>query len=57
MWQLAIQGQTQGIWFGAALYAFIVSVFSLLFQIRTRYCPFAQGELAEFGAKKFGATD
>ena len=57
MWQLAIQGQTQGIWFGAALYAFIVCVCSLIFQIRTRYWPSTPGELAEFGVEKFGATD
>ena len=57
MWQLAIQGQTQGIWFWAALYAFIICVYSLIFQSRTRYWPFAQGELAEFGVEKFGATD
>ena len=57
MWQLAIQGQTQGIWFWAALYTFVVCVFSLIFQIRTRYWPSTQGELAEFGVEKFGATD
>lgn len=57
MWQLAISGQTQGIWFWAALYAFIICVYSLIFQIRTRYWPCAQGELAEFGIEKFGATN
>ena len=57
MWQLAIQGQTQGIWFWAALYTFFVCVYSLAFQIRTRYWPSAQGELAEFGVEKFGAID
>ena len=56
MWQLAIQGQTQGVWFWAALYAFIVCVYSLIFQVRTRHWPFVQGELAEFGVEKFGAT-
>jgi len=57
MWQLTIQGKTQGIWFGAALYVFIVCVFSLIFQIRTRYWPFTLGELVEFGTENFGATD
>jgi len=57
MWQLAIQGQTQGIWFGAALYALVVCGYSMIFQIRTRYWPFTLGELSEFGVEKFGATD
>ena len=57
MWQLAIQGHTQGIWFWAALYALIVGGYSLIFQIRTRYWPFTSGELAEIGVEKFGATD
>ena len=57
MWQLAIQGETQGIWFWAALYAFIVGVYSLIFQLRTRYWPCAQGELVGLSVEKFGATD
>jgi len=57
MWQMAIQGQTQGIWFWAALYAFVVCAYSLIFQIRTRYWPFVSGELVESGVEKFGATD
>ena len=57
MWHLTLQGKTQGIWFGAALYTFIVCVYSLILQIRTRYWPFAQGELAGLGIEKFGATD
>jgi hypothetical protein len=57
IWQLAIQGETQGIWFWAAFYAFIVCLYSLIFQIRTRYWPFARGEITEFGVEKFGATD
>lgn len=57
MWQLVIQGQTQGIWFWAALYTFFICIYSLIFQIRTRYWPFARGELAKFGVEKFGATE
>lgn len=57
MWQLALDGQAQGIWFWAALYAFVVCVYSLIFQIRTRYWPFTPGELADFGVEKFGETD
>lgn len=56
MWQLAIQGQTQGIWFWSALYVFIICVYSLILQVRTRHWPFVQGELAEFGVEKFGST-
>ena len=57
MWHLAIQGQKQGIWFWAAVYTFIVCTYSLIFQIRTRYWPYVQGELVELGVEKFGATD
>lgn len=57
MWRLALQGQTQGIWFCAALYAFAVCVYSLIFQIRTRYWPSVPGELSALEVKKFGATD
>jgi hypothetical protein len=56
MWQLAIDGQTQGIWFFAALYTLIVCSYSLIFQIRTRSWPFVKGELLDSGIKKFGAT-
>lgn len=57
MWQLAVQGQIQGIWFWAAIYMFTVCLYSLIFQIRTRYWPFVQGELVKVGVVKFGATD
>ena len=57
MWQLAIDGQTQGVWFWASVYVFIVCGYSLIFQIRTRYWPFTSGELAEMRVSKFGATD
>lgn len=57
MWRLALQGQTQGIWFWAALYAFVVCFYSLIFQIRTRSWPSVPGELSTLEVKKFGATD
>ena len=57
MWQLAIQGHKQGIWFWAALYTFIICTYSLVLQVRTRYWPVAQGELAKSRVEKFGATD
>ncbi len=57
MWQLAIEGQKQGIWFWAAIYVFIVCTYSLIFQIRTRFWPYTQGELVELGLEKFAATE
>ena len=57
MWELALQGQTQGIFFWAALYAFVLCAYSLIFQIRTRYWPSTRGELAEMEIEKFGAAD
>ena len=57
MWQLALQGEVQGIWFWAALYAFTLCSYSLIFQLRTRTWPSTQGELIETGVEKFGATD
>lgn len=57
MWQLAIQGQTQGIWFWAALYTFIVCVYSLRLQLSTRHWPWVEGDLSNIGTAKFGATD
>ena len=57
MWQLALQGEAQGIWFYSALYALIVCSYSLAFQIRTRYWPHVAGELISLGVEKFGASD
>ena len=57
MWRFAVEGQAQGVWFWAAFYTFIVCLWSLIFQLRTRYWPCTPGELAEIGARKFGATD
>tara|TARA_R110002167_G_scaffold30424_7_gene100618 strand:- start:12993 stop:13484 length:492 start_codon:yes stop_codon:yes gene_type:complete len=54
MWQLAIQGETQGVWFWAAIYTLIVCTYSLVFQIRTRYWPPTLGELNDIRVKRFG---
>ncbi|MDX8381865.1 MAG: hypothetical protein R8M14_07125 [Ghiorsea sp.] len=56
MWQLAMQGQTQGVWFYAALYVFIVCCYSLIFQVRTRSWPYTVGKLNALGIMKFGTT-
>ena len=50
MWRFAVEGQAQGVWFWAAFYTFIVCLWSLIFQLRTRYWPCTPGELAEIGA-------
>jgi len=57
MWQLALQGDVQGIWFWAALYAFTLCTYSLIFQLRTRTWPVTQGELIEASVEKFGVTE
>ncbi|MBL4898817.1 MAG: DUF3592 domain-containing protein [Colwellia sp.] len=56
MWQLAVKGQAQGVFFWFAFYMFIVCFYSLTLQFRMRYWPFVQGELVEFGLDKFGAS-
>jgi hypothetical protein len=57
MWQLALQGDKQGVWFFASLYCFILCSYSVFFQVRTRFWPFTQGELQNVSVNKFGATD
>jgi len=57
MWQLAIQGKEQGIWFWAAFYTFIVCFYSLILQLRTRSWPATRGLLVESEINKFGPTD
>ena len=56
MFRLATEGQTQGVFYWAAMYAFLVCSYSLWFQIRTRRWPSTTGMLEELGIKKFGAT-
>jgi len=57
MWQLAIQGKTQGIWFWAAFYTLILCSGSLIYQIRMRRWPDTKGQLVESGIRKFGGTE
>lgn len=57
MWQLAAGGHVQGIWFWVGLYTLIVCSYSVIFQLRTRCWPSVEGQLAELGVEKFGATD
>jgi hypothetical protein len=36
IWVLALQGERQGIWFGAAVYTFLICEYSVLFQLLIR---------------------
>ena len=56
MWGLAQQGKVQGIFFWAALYAFIILLYSLMRQIKTASWPNTYGELFNGNAKIFGGT-
>jgi hypothetical protein len=56
MWLLATSGDTQGVWFFAALYIFIVATYSVAFQLYTRSWPCTQGALLNLGSDEFGAS-
>ncbi len=57
MFELAAEGEPQGIWFWASIYILLVCFYSLWFQLRTRSWPSTRGELLQLGAEKFGAGD
>lgn len=57
MWRLAMEAEPQGIWFWAGVYVFVVCTYSVVFQIRTRSWPVAEGELVQAGVKTFGSHD
>ncbi|MDF2179768.1 DUF3592 domain-containing protein [Aliiglaciecola sp. CAU 1673] len=57
MWELAINGELQGIWFWAAVYMLLVCGYSLVYQVRTRAWPFTKGQLLGLDVSKFGATE
>jgi len=56
MWQLAIDGETQGFFFWFSLYTLIVCIYSMVFQIRMRSWPYTQGDLIELGLDTFGTS-
>ena len=56
MFRLAAEGQTQGVFYWAAIYAFLICSYSLWFQVRTRSWPSTNGSLKQLGIEKFGAT-
>lgn len=53
MWHLAMNRNAQGVFFWFSLYIFVVGVYSVIFQVRTRYWPFTYGDLAELSLGKF----
>ncbi len=57
MWQLASDGDIQGVWFWGALYTLLVCSYSLYFQIRTRYWPSVSGQLNSLEIEKFGTNE
>jgi hypothetical protein len=56
MWDMALDGNAQGVWFFAALYTLAICSYSVIFQIRTRSWPFTEGSLIDAGVDKFGTT-
>ena len=57
IWQQTLEAKPQGVLFWVGVYTFVVCTYSVLFQIRTRNWPSAEGELLQAGVKKFGARD
>lgn len=57
MYELAYNGEKQGILFWISLYTLLVVGFSATFQIRVRRWPSTQGYLIQSGTVKFGATE
>mgnify|MGYP000168003192 CR=1 FL=1 len=54
MWDLALQGETQGVWFWVAVYAFLICGYSVVFQLLIRTWPSTKGQLISIGLDKFG---
>ena len=56
MWDLALQGDRQGIWFWAAVYVFLLCGYSVFFQLLIRTWPSVKGQLKHIGIDKFAAA-
>lgn len=56
MWDLALQGDKQGIWFWVAVYAFLICGYSVVFQLLIRTWPSVKGQLVDLGLDKFGGA-
>jgi hypothetical protein len=49
IWVLALQGDRQGIWFGAAVYAFLICEYAVLFKLLIRSWLSTTGQLSHRG--------
>ncbi|AUM12284.1 DUF3592 domain-containing protein [Ketobacter alkanivorans] len=54
MWGLALNGQAQGVFFFASLYALVMLLYSLRFQVRVSSLPGVEGELEDERIREFG---
>ena len=57
MFDLASEGELQGIWFWASCYMLVVCLYSAYFQIQTRYWASTVGQIHSLGLKKFGISN
>ena len=55
MWHLASRGELEGIWFWASVYAFVVCLYSVVYQMRVRRWPGTTGKLNRAAVTEFGA--
>lgn len=57
MWELALKGELQGVFFYASLYALVMGAYSLVFQMRVAAWPSTRGLLIKADVEKFGPTE
>lgn len=57
MWELAVAGEVQGIFFYAAVYAVLVLALSLRYQLRVAAWPAVRGRLIDARVRALGATE
>jgi len=57
MWVLASEGDKQGVIFFAALYTFVMAMYSSVFQLNVMKWPSTRGELQQAAVSKIGGTD
>jgi len=57
MYDLMLEGETQGVFFFIVVYSTLVLSYSLFFQMRINRWPIVTGELISKSATKFGATE
>ncbi len=57
MWDLALDGDKQGILFFASLYCFFLLSYSVVYQLRIRSWPSTSGVLIKDAVEKVGGTD